>query len=411
MTSHNKSRLYFVVAAYFGFWAALRLRRWRPLVVVVTGSNGKTTMLHMLESQLGKIATYSYKANSAFGIPFDILGLHRRSFSIGEWPLLLFLAPFKVLWPVPKQHIYIAETDCERPGEGKFLAHLLTPQITIWLSLACTHSASFDPLVDIQFATVKEAIAYEFGWYLQHTQKMVLVNSDDPLLMHQTGRTQAEVRTVSMADLHQYIVTTTHTSFTVDDETFDLPFFLPKETWYQLAAALALTRYVKVEPDRSFKQLRLPPGRSNIFAGIHSTVLIDSSYNANLASITAMLSAFSLLPAAHKWLVLGDLIEQGNQEQEEYEALAELITKVDAQRILLIGPHLAQYTLPILQRQNSSVIITAFNGPAEALLYSKAELVGNEVILFKGARFLEGIIEQLLINPADAALLYRREGV
>ena len=70
MLSRLKRLLYFPIASYFRFFAVLRLRRWNPRIVVVTGSNGKTTLLHMLEAQLGAKARYSHHANSSFGIPF-----------------------------------------------------------------------------------------------------------------------------------------------------------------------------------------------------------------------------------------------------------------------------------------------------------------------------------------------------
>ena len=49
--------------------------------------------------------------------------------------------------------------------------------------------------------------------------------------------------------------------------------------------------------------------------------------------------------------------------------------------------------------------------PKEVLDYLKDNLAGGEMILFKGARFLEGVIENLLENKEDAAKLARREKV
>jgi hypothetical protein len=49
--------------------------------------------------------------------------------------------------------------------------------------------------------------------------------------------------------------------------------------------------------------------------------------------------------------------------------------------------------------------------PGEALGYLVGNLNGGETILFKGARFLEGVVERLLKNPSDASKLCRREAV
>ena len=70
-----KKRFYFRVANYFRHFANRAFKRWNPRVIAVTGSAGKTTMMTMLEHEIGKRAHYSHDANSAFGIPFDMLGL------------------------------------------------------------------------------------------------------------------------------------------------------------------------------------------------------------------------------------------------------------------------------------------------------------------------------------------------
>ena len=49
MLEKLKARLYFLVAGYFAFWARLVLRRWQPVIILVTGSSGKTTLFHLLE--------------------------------------------------------------------------------------------------------------------------------------------------------------------------------------------------------------------------------------------------------------------------------------------------------------------------------------------------------------------------
>src|SRR5476651_368541 len=98
-----KKILYFPLASYFKFFAQIRLRRWNPKIVVVTGSSGKTTLLHLLESQIGAKAKYSHHANSSYGIPFDILDLHRKSLLKTEWFSLFIKAPFAAFQKIPRE--------------------------------------------------------------------------------------------------------------------------------------------------------------------------------------------------------------------------------------------------------------------------------------------------------------------
>ena len=47
-----KKRFYFIAARYFRFFANRSFKRWNPRVIALTGSAGKTTMLHLVEYEL-----------------------------------------------------------------------------------------------------------------------------------------------------------------------------------------------------------------------------------------------------------------------------------------------------------------------------------------------------------------------
>lgn len=409
-----KNKLYFVVAHYFRCFAYIQLAKWKPRIVVVTGSNGKTTTLHLLESQLQAKARYSHHANSSFGIPFDILGLQRKTFSPLEWLGLFALAPFKA-WKKPyPENIYIVEADCDRPGEGAFLSSLLKPEVVVWLNSSRTHSQYFDRVVEQgKFPHVDEAIAFEFGYFVAKAKKLVILNADNPQIEQQESRTSAKVFEIKEPDqLEQYVLKESGTEFVIQKNVYRFSFFLPKETFYSIVAARKLLEYFGLEKEHNFSTLVLPPGRSSILQGIKNTTIIDSSYNANVDSVAVILSMVKKLPANKKWAILGDLTEQGNQEQVEHEKLADLVAGVGFQRVILVGPRLAHYTLPKLRSLvGKETVVESFIQPKEALDYLLASLEGNETLVFKGARFLEGIIEHLLANAQDVNKLCRREVV
>lgn len=399
-----KKLFYFPVAAYFRFFASLQLSLWRPRIIVITGSSGKTTLLHLVESQLGETARYSHHANSAFGIPFDILGLKRTTLLPHEWIFLFLSAPFKALKRPYSQKIYVVEADCDRPGEGQFLSTLLNPEVTLWVSASRTHSANFD-----QFPNVEKRIAEEFGYFLRHTQKLALINGDSELIAEQAKKTTAEVKKIKKAEfLDSYIITEKGTEFTVKGQKYTFPYLLPEGTFYSLAMTQMVTDFVGGSFDPKFSHFQQPPSRSSIFKGIKNTTLIDSSYNATLDGMTAILNMFEKYPATRKWVVIGDMIEQGKVEQEEHERLADLLSGLKLDKIILMGPRVSEYTYPHLHTKTP---VEKFTTPTEALTYLQENITGRETILFKGARFLEGVIEHLLANPEDAKKLCRREKV
>ena len=76
-----------------------------------------------------------------------------------------------------------------------------------------------------------------------------------------------------------------------------------------------------------------------------------------------------------------------------------------------MGPRVSKYTYPKLAGLIGAEHIVKFKLPKEALAYLLENSKGNETILFKGARFMEGIVEHLLADKNDAGKLCRREAV
>jgi len=409
-----KRFFYFAVAWYFRIFAEIKLQRWNPRIIVVTGSSGKTTLLHLIESQLGKMAKYSHHANSSIGIPFDILGLQRVSLTVNEWPGLFLSAPFKAFSGIPGEKVYVVEADCDRPNEGNFLSSFLKPEVTLWTNVSRTHSMNFDTLIKSgKFTDLEEAIAYEFGYFAERTKSLVIANRDLPLVEKQLSRVRCRVNRISAeAGLKKYEIDLVGTKFEFDKNIFIFPFLLPKETATSILMCFNLLDYLGVKKNKEFLDLKLPPGRNSYFRGIKDTTIVDSTYNANLDSMSAIINMFGQIKSTDKIVVLGDMLELGSLEKDEHEKLADLIADHDFKRIILIGPRVTKYTYPRLSGLiGSSADLEHFNNPKDVLDYLKKNIKGNEVILFKGARFLEGVIENLLENKDDIKFLARREKI
>lgn len=408
-----KKKLYFLVAAYFAFWAKLRLGRWRPVTVVVTGSSGKTTLFKLLAAQLGTQAYYSCEANSAFGIPFNILDLKRKSFLPYEYLVFALKAPFlSLLARVPTEKLYVAECDCDRPGEGKFLAQLLQPDYTLWLNANLTHSMNFDGLVRAgNFTKVEEAIAAEFGHLAVATRRVLWVNGDDQMIVGflQNQQPPATVERLKAKDFClDYAVTSQGTKFVFKDATVKLRQLVPAKVGLSVLMTQRLLAQLNQPFDASFKNLELEPGRSTLFSGVKRTALIDSTYNATWDGVQEMLALLQQFPGKKKWVVLGDMLEQGERTAWAHRQLAKKLVSLNLERVILVGPRLREFAYPLVSEK--------YGDRAKSVLYPRevvksliGDLSGGEVILFKGARFLEGLVEKLLLDKSQAKLLTRRE--
>ncbi len=397
-----------MAARYFRFFANFAFRRWHPRVIAVTGSAGKTTMLHMIEFELGDRAHYSHDANSAFGIAFDLLGMDGVRGSKLRWIKLFLLAPIRALYYRRKGEFYVVEIDGERPHETEFLATWLKPEVTVWVSFGLSHAVQFQQQVaDGQFSTLEEAIAHEFATLPQNTRKLVYIDAESEPMRLATRDISAEVVAFNKAKLKRYNVYPTRTDFVFADTTFHFSQPQPRDIAIQLLMLEALTKYLNLPLKTNFDDMPLPPGRSSVFEGKKGIKLIDSSYNAHLISAQSILEMTKNLHAGHKWLVIGDIVDQGSIEAEEHRKLADLIADVSPEMVVLVGRRTKEYTAPRLKELG--VLARTTLDPRKALKFIEANITGEETIVFKGSQYLEWIIEQLLANPADAAKLPRRE--
>lgn len=399
-----KKRLYLFGASYFMFWSKLSLRRWNPRVIVVTGSVGKTTLLHILEAQFGSRARLSHHANSAYGLAFDVVGLRGITGSRLKWLYLTLAVPLKSLYFRHHQEFYVAEVDADRPHEAEKIGKWLKPEVVLWVSSEHSHAINYPirPGVD-----VRQQIAEEYAKLAHLASKLIIYDQDNSFMQGLLSDSNVTLSGVKKTDVQNYKVTSRNSSFKIAGQIYEFAQPMPESTALQLLMALKLLSYLNIQPVQDLKNLTMPPGRSNYFDGVNGLQIIDSSYNAHNASVQTMVDMLSKINHKPKWLVLGDVIDQGVFEAEEHMQLAEYLSHQKLDKIILIGRRTHNYVLPVLKK--SGIASESFRWPKEALEYLKKNLTGKEVVLFKGSQFLEGIIKHLLANPADEQYLCRRE--
>ncbi len=403
-----KRRFYFSVAKYFKFFANLALKRWNPRVIAVTGSAGKTTMMMMLEHEIGKKAHYSHDANSAFGVPFDVLGLKGVKGSKLRWLWLIFATPFAAIFTHRRKEFYVVEIDGERPHETEFLAEWLKPEVTIWVSIGLSHAAQFEKEVESgKFKDLEKAITAEFSNLPINTQKRVYIDADSKIMTEATQNLNAKVVPIKKSELKKYVVYPDSTDFTYGDTTFHFDHPEPKDIAYNLFVIQDLMKYLKLKFNPDFTDLKIAPGRSSHFKGKKGIDIIDSTYNAHMISMTSILDMAKRIHAEQKWLVIGDIVDQGSMVEEEHKKLAKLIANVKPEKVILVGKRTKKYTAPELKKLGVSAVATL--DPRKALEYIEKRITGKETLIFKGSQYLEWIIEKLLADPKDAKKLCRRD--
>jgi len=435
MKNKLSEKLYFPLSKYLRVFARAVLRRWHPTVIAVTGSAGKSTahaLIYTLFQKKYRIQR-SHKANSAFGVPLDILGIHLYRYGFRQWLSALLLAPLYasalILFP-PRAKFYLVELDVDRPGEMEFFTKFLHPKVIFWVSSSATHTANFDTLAKKQNVSSADLVAEEFAKLLKHAGKktLALLNADSRTLFKAVGKITNGAKLYlregqGRYSFQEWQIMRKRTVFklVVDNETImlDLPYIVPRNFGYTALALFVLGKrygFTNNDISQTLAEYISLPGRTSLLSGIHETRILDSTYNSSAGSVISLLEVLHALPGSRKIAVLGDMRELGVLAQSEHEAIAQELLKYRFEHVVLVGPLMNEFVAPKLQSAGyDETSLHTFTNSYQAGLFIKERLIkAGDSLLVKASQntlYFELIVEMLLADKKDVNLLCRREPI
>nr|WP_314258696.1 UDP-N-acetylmuramoyl-tripeptide--D-alanyl-D-alanine ligase [uncultured Devosia sp.] len=303
--------------------------RSRAIVVGVTGSVGKTT------------------TKEAIRVVFEAAGQTHASIKSfnNHWGVPLMLARF----PQDAQ-FGVFEMGMSGPDEIRPLSQLVRPHIAVITNIAAAHFEAFGSLDGIARAKAEIFAGLEPGGTTvlnaDHAQLDVLL---DEARAAGVGNvvTYGEARGVDWQILD--IQTAGESSFATiehEGERHALVVNVPgRHMVANATAALAVAHRAGIEPAVALRALAgfgAQAGRglrSRLGPEDKPLLLIDESYNANTASMTAALETFAsqAAPDGDKVIILGDMLELGEQSPGMHASLVPAVNASGATHIYLVG--------------------------------------------------------------------------
>jgi UDP-N-acetylmuramoyl-tripeptide--D-alanyl-D-alanine ligase len=152
--------------------------------------------------------------------------------------------------------------------------------------------------------------------------------------------------------------------------------------------AVALGKYFKV-PDEKIKaaieNYRPSNSRSQLLAWQGNKVILDA-YNANPTSMRAAIENFAKMDGGNKVLLLGGMMEMGEESLAEHAGIVQLIQQYPWLAVVLVGGDYANVQHPF----------TYFNTAAEAGQWLQQQGYTDAMLLVKGSRSMQ--MEKVLGN-------------
>ncbi len=393
------------------------LRKYRPLVVGITGSVGKSST----KEAVGLVLARKYRVrmaegnyNNEIGIPLTIIGARSGGRSVIRWAVVFFRWIWAVLWPIRYPEVLVLEMGIDRPGDMEYLLSFVPVDIGIFTQVSGSHAAYFGSLGNIAKEKGKLITGLPDSGF-------AILNADDERVMRYRDKTKAKAVTFGFgegADVRaEHIVLEPEArlvkgiAFKMNYHGKSLPVRLPKViARHHLPAVLAAAAVgiaLKVNPVDivdalvAFEPL---PGRMRLLPGAHGSILIDDTYNASPISTIAALSVLGELTAERKVVILGDMLELGDEAPLRHRNLAEPIAVSGAEEIILVGKHMRILYAALIEQGKSAEKIFWFERSDEAAIFAASRITEGDLVLVKGSRGMrmEWVSEKLLFDPSEA---------
>lgn len=352
-------------------------QRIEPVVVGITGSNGKTTTKEMLGQVLSDVAPTIYSErsfNNFVGLPATLFRIH------------------------DDVRYAVLEMGTNSPGEIGRLARIAAPEIGIITNISPCH---LEGLKDV------DGIAKEKASLLTHLQgrAVSILNRDDPSFDFLASKAPGKVVTFSLCHRADFMAIDMDVNFEgIRFEVAGVKVKLPVlgvHNIYNALAVFACAAELDITPERiatAFARYESPPMRLKpIRKG--SLLVIDDAYNANPGSMDSAIKTFSVLPVkGRKVVVLGDMMELGKDSRALHRQVGGQLSCGQFDLVAAVGEQSQEYIAGAMEHGLSKKGLITFSSTQEAIQELPGMLKAQDSILVKGSRKmgLEKLIESVL---------------
>lgn len=402
------------------------LRKYKPRIIAITGSVGKTSSKDAAYAAISghTFVRKSEKSfNSDIGVPLTVLGVPNGWGSVVQWLRNLADGLLLLILPAPYPRWLIVEVGADRPGDISRALSWLQPSVVV--------ATRFPEVpVHVEFYDSPEAVFAEESYPLTAlgSGSCAVLNADDERMRTLTlpdGVSTIRYGFAKDADVrasHYRVLTARGAprgiSFSIHhaDERLQVSLggAIGKVHVYALLAGVAAARAAAV-PFSRMKDIaeayQPSPGRLRLIKGANDTTIIDDSYNASPAAVEEALNALESAPTGGRRIaVLADMLELGRYSAEEHrKAGAAAATVVDF--LVTIGVRARHIAEGAKAGGMHDSAIRSFERGEDAAVFLRAELKEGDTVLVKGSQSMrmERVVRALMKDPDDAPRLLARQ--
>ncbi len=329
-------------------------------LLAITGSNGKTTTKDIIASILSKkFKTHSTKGNlnNQIGVPLSILSAPEGT------------------------EIMVIEMGASHVGDIRTLCLIAKPDYGIITNVSHAHIEGFGTLEGVWKAKT------ELFEYLRKVNGIALYNDKDSVLTDKIFKLVnravpfSDPAGIELAVMPEPSDLTLKLTVKYHNKEYKIKTKLfGTYNTENIKAAIATGLFFGVDIDDIIEAVEsYDPGinRSQIIKTKNNTLVCDS-YNANPLSMKLAIESFAHITAENKICILGDMLELGNNSEEEHKKIHKVLSDNNLRNVILTGP--------IFSKVSAGFRFKTFPSVNKLKEFLKSKPIKGHHILIKGSR-------------------------
>lgn len=404
------------------------VRKYRPKIVAITGSVGKTTTRAACVAVLStrfRVRGSEKNYNNEIGVPITILGCEAPGRSPVQW-IGIFLKGFWLLFENDAMYpqVLVLEMGADHPGDLSYLVSIAPPDVGVVTAVSAAHTEFFESVEGV--LAEKKVVVTKLG-----ADKAAVINADDEFLKTIVDEIQAPLVTFGFEGsasvqgrdvaIHydgngkpegmsaELVMDAQEVGVTISGA-------IGRPVIYAALAAAAVGRAMLL--DVAEIQLGLaafapPAGRMRILDGIKRTTVIDDTYNASPRAAEEALTITShIATRGRRIAVLGDMLELGSLTEGAHRAIGRLVVNLKYDLLLTVGAAAHYIADEARAAGMDEGVVFSFDTSDAAGPFLQERMHEGDVVLVKGSQGArcEKIVKEVMGEPLRAEELLVRQG-
>ncbi len=411
--------------------AKLVLKKYKPKIVAITGSVGKTSTKDAVYAVLSKfyfVRKSEKSFNSEIGLPLTILGAPNGWGSAWAWIKNIFHGLELILLNNKYPEWLVLEIGADKPGDIKRISKWLYADVVVITRISSTP-------VHIEFFKSLNHLIEEKSYLLNTVKKngLAVLNADDSIVSELKHKTKNRVVTFGWneeANIQASNIQILYTkykgrqvpdgiNFKINYSGNSLPVVIEGVfgqnhvcaalVALSIAHGLELNMVTAIEALRSYDA---PPGRMRLLEGVKDAFVIDDTYNSSpVAAEAALKTLGEIKTSGRKIAALGDMLELGKHTEEAHRNLGKIAGKI-VDILVTVGPRSKFIVDGALDSLLPEKNIFQFEDSRKAGKFIEQLVEAGDIVLVKGSQGMrmERATQEIMAHPEDREnLLVRQE--